>query len=124
MTGREAIHYVRTASTENVSALLKAEDTSATLRLVCWMRVHDREGWCGLLRDLGLMDLPDVPPKERAVQLWRQDYWTIAALAKETGLSVHVIESMRRRQLKGASWATRAAGPYQRAFRLLSDAAA
>ncbi len=121
MTGREAIHAVRTMSTERVDALLAAADTDATLRFVCWMRVHDRDGWCGLLRDLGLMELRDVSPKERALALWREDYWTIAALAKETGLSREVLENIRRRTLRGATWATRMAGPHQRAFRLLSS---
>lgn len=120
MTGREAIHFVRTETAERVLVLLRAEDTDATTRFVCWMRVRDIEGWSGLLRELGLMELPDVPAKERAVQLWREDYWTIAGLANETGVSIDVLENLRRRALRGATWAVRHTGR-QWAYRLMES---
>lgn len=120
MTGREAIHLVHSATSEQVEIWRASADTCATLRCVCRMRLDEPHGWPALLRDLGLVDLPDLPPKERAIELWKRDYWTIAALAKETGVTRHVLANMRRRALKGASWAVRYEGN-RPAFKLLDQ---
>lgn len=121
MTGREAIYLVRSASLAQVTTW-RDETPDATLRAVCLMRLHEPHGWPALLRDLGLVELPDLPPKTRAIELWKRDYWTASALAKETGLSRNVLENMRRRTLKGSTWAVRYDG-HRPAYRLMASAA-
>ena len=116
---REAIYFVATASEAEAKRLM-IEGETASLRAVCHMRVYAPGEWRGLLRDLGLVELlsATLTPKQRAVQLWREDFWTIAALAKEVGLAVGDLDNLRRRQLKGATWATKRAGAFQ-AYRLM-----
>lgn len=117
---REAIYFVATASVADVKKLATEGDT-ASLRAVCRMRLTEPGEWRALLRDLGLVEAPKAttPPALRAIQLWREDFWTIEALAKETGLTYGDLDNLRRRQLGGATWATKYAAPRVRAFKLL-----
>lgn len=121
LTSREAIHLVRTATPEQVDAWRTDPQASNTLKFVCWMRVHDPAGWRGLLRDLGMLDPEPLTETatDRAIRLWREDYWTDDALAKEVGLKEATVKQLRRTRLRESSWATRPAGAYRKAFRLL-----
>lgn len=118
MTGREAIHVVRTAPADQVAEWLAHDSTSATLRFVAWMRVRDLEGWRGLLREMGLVELEPSSATDRAIALWRRDYWTDHELARETGLKATTLKALRRTRLRTETWSTRAVGRHQRAYHL------
>jgi hypothetical protein len=120
VTGKEAIHAIRALPVEDVEGLMKLESTDATTRFVCWMRLRDPEGWRGLLGELKLLDMEPISATDRAVHLWRQDFWTDDALAKETGLKGATLKALRRTRFRQATWSSRSAGHYQRAYHLVS----
>lgn len=119
MTGKEAIHLVWTASPEQVREWFRADETCATLRRVCLWRLKDDAGWHGLCRDLGLVELPAVTGCQRAEDLWREQYWTDADLAKEAKLTIATVKALRRTKLRNEPWATQAVGRHLKAYRLL-----
>jgi hypothetical protein len=119
VTGKEAIHLVRSASVSQVAEWIASDTTSATLRLVCWMRSREPDGWRGLLRDMGLLDPEPISKTERAGYLWRQDFWTDDAMARETGLRLTTIKSLRRTKYREATWSSRTDGHYRRAYHMV-----
>jgi hypothetical protein len=54
VTGRESIHFVRTADPLTVRRLAAAEDTPATLRRICRIAIEDLGAWNEILEAVGL----------------------------------------------------------------------
>ena len=123
MTGKEAIHYVRTLRLDQVKALMNRERKAPnpTLLRVCAWRVKDPEGWRALLTEMGLIDCPPTRTEVDAVQLWRTKHWTEEELAEATGLSAKTIGVLRRTTLRDETWSYRTVGHYQKAYRLMGD---
>jgi hypothetical protein len=117
VTGKEAIHLVRTSHADQVRQWLTDPTSCATLRLVCGWRLDDEYGWMTLLREVGL--LPVAPTgTARAEALWREGFYTDKEIATRCGLTLYSTKALRRTTFRDATWSSRAEGNYQRAYHL------
>lgn len=117
MTGKEAIHLVRTSTPEQVRQWRAAPTSCATLKRVCAWRLEDHYGWMALLREVGVLPLWPTGAS-RAETLWRSGFFTDHEIAQQCGLTLASTKALRRTTFRDAQWASQAAGRYEKAYRL------
>lgn len=117
MTGREAIHLVRTSPLELVKQWHTAPTSCATLKRVCEWRLEDGYGWMALLREVKLLPVAERGTA-RAETLWRSGFYTDEEIAVRCGMTITTAKALRRTTFREAHWASQAAGKNVKAYRL------
>lgn len=129
MTYREAITIVARASAAERVAAQHAGDR--VLAKVAQWPEHVPELWADLLASMGVVDVVERPepsvhlPKGPALRqaalrkLWAAQPWTVAELAKATGVSESSLHSYRRTIFRGCTWRSQPRGKYLKAYQLV-----
>lgn len=120
MTGKEAIHIVRTAPLDQVKRWLVSPVSCATMRLVCGWRLKDDDEWHSLVAELGSVTLTHVNGTQRAEALWLSGFYTCEEVASRAHITIGTAKALKRTTFRDREWATKAMGKHQRAYRLVA----
>jgi hypothetical protein len=120
VTGKEAIHLVRTAPIDQVRRWHASPVSCATLRLVCGWRVKDDDDWHALVGELGGVTLIHRGGAQRAEELWLSGFYTFEELAREAQITIGTARALKRTTFRTREWASRATGKNERAYRLVA----